>query len=63
MKDLFEKFKEYVKNTYNMDVVRSDDGIPINDIFSDGEEKESEKDEMVNYSNTEGDGYILNPKM
>lgn len=52
MEDLFEKFKEYVKNNYNMDVVRSDDGIPINDIFSDVEEK-SEKD----------DDCTLTPKM
>lgn len=48
MKDLFEKFKEYVKNNYNMDVVISDDGIPINDIFSD--ETKTEKDD--DYSST-----------
>lgn len=44
MKDLFEKFKEFVKNNYNMDVVRSDDGIPINDIFSDEDEPEKDDD-------------------
>lgn len=46
MKDLFEKFKEYVKNNYNMDVVRSNDGIPINDIFSNDEEPEKDEDNI-----------------
>ncbi|MBO7211927.1 MAG: hypothetical protein J6V44_13135 [Methanobrevibacter sp.] len=47
MEDLFEKFKEYVKNNYNMDVVRSDDGITINDIFSDEEESEKLKTKIA----------------
>lgn len=47
MKDLFEKFKEFVKNNYNMDVVRSDDGIPINDIFSDEDEPEKDDDNSL----------------
>lgn len=48
MKDLFEKFKEFVKkNTYNMDVIRSDEGIPINDIFSDEEGSEKDDDDIL----------------
>lgn len=47
MKDLFEKFKEFVKNNYNMDVVRSDEGIPINDIFSNKEESEKDNEDIL----------------
>lgn len=33
MKDLFEKFKEFAKKTYGYDVVRSDEGVALADIF------------------------------
>ncbi len=49
MKDMFEKFKEFAKETYGYDVVRSDKGVSLTDIFDDMKTSELMR-EYVGYS-------------
>lgn len=37
--ELFEEFSKYVHDEYGYDVVRSEDGIDIRNIFCDGENR------------------------